>query len=424
LVALAPFVLSTPYVGVLVWSWLSFMSPQRETFGDATTSPIVFVAALATLIAWLISRRPRPILFERTALLLIAFALWTGVSTLNAIDINISYPAFLKASKTFALALTVLALINTKARVQALIWVIAVSLGYYAVKGAGFTLATGGIHHVFGPEGSAIADNNTLGAALVMTLPLLNYLRLSSRRLLVSGSVSVVMFATVLAVIGTYSRGGLIGLAIVGITMWLRSRHKLILTAGVAAVLITLPAITPADWYKRMSSIESYSSDPNFAGRVEAWGVSARLALDRPLTGGGFKAIELDSVSARYSTGLSLLGGRAAHSIYFQVLGEHGFVGLGLYVLLLIVAFLNLSSVVHAAKRRADLRWMTDLAGMLQVSLITMLSVGALLSMAYYDVLIVLLALSARLRLLVQEPDTPDAASAGAGWRRSVQSRE
>jgi probable O-glycosylation ligase (exosortase A-associated) len=421
MLALAPIAISTPYVGVLTWSWLSFMSPHREAYGAAYASPIVLVAALATLFAWFVAQRPRLILFEPTPLLMIVFTLWTGVSTLTALDVTLSYPEFFETLKTFTLALTVLALINTKTRIQALIWVIAISLGYYAVKGTGFNLFSGG-SQIFGPESTAIQDNNYLGAALVMTLPLLNYLRLSSRRVVVGVGVSIVMFAVVLAVIGTYSRGGLVGLVVVGIAMWLRSRHKLILTAGVAAVLIALPTIAPANWYKRMSSIESYATDESFAGRLEAWSVSMKLALDRPLTGGGFKAIELDSVAARYSTGLSLRAGRAAHSIYFQVLGEHGFVGFVLYLLLLVAAFWNLSSVVRAARGRADLRWMSDLAGMLQVSLIGILSAGALLSMAYYDVLIVLLALSARLRLLVQEPDTPEPESAGPGWRRGPQS--
>lgn len=417
--ALAPVAIAIPYAGVLVWSWLSFMNPHRLTFGAAYDFPIVFWVALLTLGAWLVSRERKFVFREPTSILMLVFLAWTGLSTLTAFDRAWSYPYLEQTFKSFLLAFAVLGLINTKARVQALVWVIAVSLGYYAVKGFGFTLARGGTNIVLGPEHSFIADNNNLGLALAMTLPLLNYLRLSSRRPIVSLMAAFVMVATIVSIVGTYSRGGLIGLLIVGFGLWLLSRHRLMLGALAVALVVSLPSLVPQQWYDRMATIQSYEEDASFQGRVEAWRVNTRIALDRPLTGGGFYAGENPSTFAAYKTTGREQAPTAPHSIYFQVLGDHGFPGFLLYLLIVATSFFNLRAVIRVARQREDLRWAADLATMMQVSFMGFLGAGALLSLAYYDVALVLFALSANLRLMALDALGTSAVPLLPRWRRS-----
>jgi probable O-glycosylation ligase (exosortase A-associated) len=418
LIALAPLAISIPYVGVLVWSWLSFMSPHRETFSFTYDFHIVIGFALAALIGWAIAGKPKLIIRERTILLMILFVGWTAVTTATAIDQSWSYPYLIQNSKSFLLAFAVFCVLNSKTRMQSIILVIAVSLGYFAVKGFGFTLLTGGGFHVGGPGGPAIEDNNNLGLALCMSLPLLNYLRISSHRTSVSLIITFVMLATAVAVIGTYSRGGLFGLAVVSLYMWLLARHKVVITLGVIVTLIALPNLVPQAWYERMSTISTYTEDLSFDQRVQAWAVSLGVALDRPLTGGGFKATEIDEVFTKYNTRGGTRAGTAAHSIYFEVLGEHGFIGFGLYALMVIAGFRNLWEVARLARGRPDLRWIADLAGMMQVAFIGVLSAGTLLSMAYSDVFLVLIALSARMRLFVIETVSSEATLPEPSWRR------
>jgi O-antigen ligase len=94
---------------------------------------------------------------------------------------------------------------------------------------------------------------------------------------------------------------------------------------------------------------------------------------------------------------------RASHSIYFMVLGEHGFVGLGLYLLMIFAAWRNLVRIPKLCRDRPDLLWASDLARSLQVSVIGFLVGGAALPMAYYDGFLVLLAAGAVLRALVEQ---------------------
>jgi len=417
--ALVPVAIALPYVGVFLWSWLSFMNPHREVFGAAYGFPFVYWVAIPTLIAWLASREPKSVLREPVGILMLLFLIWTCVTTVAALNRDWSFPYWERNAKSFVLIFAILGMVNSKTRIQGLVWIIAVSLGYYAVKGAGFILLTGGHFRVFGPDQSMISDNNSLSLALVMLLPLLNYLRLSSKRTIVSITVAVVMVLCVVTILGTYSRGGLFGLVVVSIGMWLRSRHKTVLTLGAAAFLILLPAVIPAQWYQRMATIQGYAEDQSFEGRVQAWVVSFNIAAERPLTGGGFGATQLDSVFSQYNTRGLIRDGTAAHSVYFEVLGDHGFVGLALYLLMVAAGWLNLRYLIRLSKAREDLHWAADLGAMIQVSFIGFLVVGSLLSMAYYDVFLALVALSACLRVLVEAEAAPGAQPSSVHWRRT-----
>ncbi|MFZ1989570.1 MAG: putative O-glycosylation ligase, exosortase A system-associated [Alphaproteobacteria bacterium] len=400
LAVLAPVAIAMPHVGVLVWTWLSFMNPHREAYGFAKDLSLNYWFAIFTFVGWIFSRERKIAPHGPTTFVLLAFLGWTCLTTLNALDPQTAVPLWERTLKSFVLVFVTMTIMNTKTRIQAMLWVIAVSIGYYAVKGAGFTLITGGGARIYGPEDSMIEDNNALGLALVLILPLLSYLRASSNRRIVTLGVSAVLLATVITVLGTYSRGGLIALIVVAALIWFRSRGRLITAFAVAGLIFVVPYIVPSQWYARMSTIGAYSSDASFQGRTQAWQASVNMALDRPF-GGGFHAIENTSVFARYSGSVQEQA-RAAHSIYFEVLGDHGFIGLFLYALIVVICFVNLHRAITIAKRHEELRWAADLGGMMQISVIGFLIGGSLLSMAYYDLFLVIVGLSANLLRLVR----------------------
>ncbi|HWT52855.1 MAG TPA: hypothetical protein VN113_11850, partial [Caulobacter sp.] len=127
---------------------------------------------------------------------------------------------------------------------------------------------------------------------------------------------------------------------------------------------------------------------------VAAWRTSYEIASQRPL-GAGFSAVKLDAVVQRFPTQGGLTVGRAAHSIYFEVLGDHGFIGLALYLAVVAAALLNTFRVLALTRHRPDLAWANQLARMLQVSIVAFLVGGSALSMAYYDGVLIILGLTA-----------------------------
>lgn len=132
-------------------------------------------------------------------------------------------------------------------------------------------------------------------------------------------------------------------------------------------------------------------------GRVAAWEVATRVAIDRFPFGAGFYAPQLPVIFNYY---LPNEGARAAHSIYFQVLGEQGFIGLALFLMILLFALRNAGVIRRQVRDNPELLWASDLANMIRVALIGFYIGGAALSMAYFDGLFLLMALLSTLREL------------------------
>lgn len=116
------------------------------------------------------------------------------------------------------------------------------------------------------------------------------------------------------------------------------------------------------------------------------------LAKDNIL-GGGFECFRLPSF-ARYAPIWDDV--HDAHSIYFEVMGEHGFIGLALFLSLGATALLSAKRIAKEAKQWNETRWMADLAAMIQVSLLGYAACGAFLGLAYFDLYYHLIAILVR----------------------------
>jgi probable O-glycosylation ligase (exosortase A-associated) len=81
-----------------------------------------------------------------------------------------------------------------------------------------------------------------------------------------------------------------------------------------------------------------------------------------------------------------------SHSIYFEVLGEHGFFGLFLFLTLALMTWRTASWIIKRARGDPENRWAADLAAMVQVSLVGYASGGAFLGLANFDLYYTLIA--------------------------------
>ncbi|MCE9523806.1 MAG: putative O-glycosylation ligase, exosortase A system-associated [Alphaproteobacteria bacterium] len=403
-----PVALVFPFAGVLLWAWIAFMNPHREAFGLAYDFPFNFYIAVTTLAAWVFSQEPKKLPPSVLPGLFIAFAVMFSITTYFALDYAHSYERWDKHIRTIVLVLAVMALTNTKLRIQSFLWIIAISIGYFAAKGGGYTL-TGGTGRILGPANSFIADNNDLALAIIMTIPILNYLRITSANPIVKLACLAVILLSVVAIIGTGSRGGFIGLTVLAIGFITFTKPRLGAFLIPVAIACGVWAYAPTAWFERIKTINEFSTDESANNRFAAWRTSFAVALDRPLLGAGFSGIESDKVDFRYNktdwranaAQQEKSRTRAAHSIYFQVLGDHGFVGFGLWLAILGVGFYNLMRVITLARGSPELMWATHLARAFIVSFVAYLATGAFLSMAYYDVFLSLVALTAPLYQVV-----------------------
>ena len=282
------------------------------------------------------------------------------------------------------LFVTVLALFTLYKRehVTWLMLVIVASIGFYGVKGGVFTIATGGQYLVWGPPETFIGDNNALALAVIMTIPLLAYVYIMSTRRWVRIAILASIPLCAIAVLGSYSRGGLLAIIAMSGFLWLKAKSKVWLGLVVVVLAIGFLSFMPSAWEQRMNTIGTYEQDESAQGRLATWTMLTNLALDRPFVGGGFEPYSWQ-VFHRYLP--EYHNTHSAHSIYFQVLGEHGFVGLALFALFWLLTWRLSRRIIKHTKDNAEEKWAYWLAKMVQVSLIGYFVGGTFLNLAYWD---------------------------------------
>jgi putative inorganic carbon (HCO3(-)) transporter len=392
------------FVGVLTWAWLSLMQPHREVYGAIANSlRLNLMVAVVTFLAWYYIKdrklpQPNPILV--TVAIFFAWVVFNSYF--------IPFPANAAASwdrfwKTLALGLMVMMTATNTLRIHALIWIMAVSLGYYGVKGGLLTIMTGGAKTITGPPGTNIADNNQLALSLLMMLPLVGYLWVQTTNRWVRIGLLGGGILTFLSVVGSYSRGAYIALAALAILGWIRTRgarNKVMYPLAVAAIAYPALKFMPETFYARLNTLNTLHSDISFQGRIEAWNVAYYYARDHFPFGAGFQGPEQPSIYHSYFPGGAF---HAAHSIYFQVLGEHGFIGLAIFLIILVLAFSQTRAIRKLARQRPELSWAHNLASMIQLSLFVFCIGGSALSHAYYDLFWIWLGLLVPLRSIVTQ---------------------
>jgi probable O-glycosylation ligase (exosortase A-associated) len=402
-----PLIVKNPVTGVLMWIWISVMNPHTQGWGFATTFPFAFIIAVATIFSLAISRQPKSLPMSGVTFALVAFVLWMNVTTLFALFPSSAYQQWSKVMKIMLMSLVTMVVIRKREDIQRMIWVLTLSLGYYGVKGGVFTVRSGGNDRVWGPAGTFIGDNNAIALALIMTIPLMRYLQQSTDKRWVWHAMNAMMLLSALAALGSYSRGGLLAIGAMAGFMWLKSNSKM--AGGIMIALLTPLALLfmPDRWSERMDTIGEYQSDDSAMGRINAWYMAYNLARDR-FFGGGFEIAEAHTFFLYAPNPADI---HAAHSIYFQALGEHGFIGLGIYLLLGFLTWRSADWIARNSRDIPDLAWAASLAKMIQASLIGFAVGGAFLSLLYFDVPYYLMAAVVAIRILVEQRRAELAAS-------------
>jgi probable O-glycosylation ligase (exosortase A-associated) len=423
-----PFVLVRPWLGILLWSWLGYMNPHRLSWGFAYDFPFSQVAALATLTGLVFTRDRRGLPLTGTMVVWLLFLGWMTVTTYYALDPTVAMADFEKTMKIQLFALLTVSLIRTRERLTALVWVIALSLGFYGLKGGLFVIRGGGEWQVWGPPGSFIEDNNALALALIMVMPFLWYVYTSSRQRWLRWGVGMTMVLSCASILGSHSRGAALAGAVMLLTMWMKSSRRWLMGSAMLTLVPVLILSMPEKWFERMETVATFQQDSSAMGRLRAWEFSIDLARQRPI-GGGFGSFE-ETNYRRFAPDIAqeveeIGDGRFqdAHSIYFKVLGDHGFPGLVLFLMLGVMTYRSASAVIRQVRDVPQMQWAANLAAMTQVSMIGYAVGGAFLGLSYFDLYYHLIAIIVVLRAIVaEEPEAirevfapiPDSGVAGA----------
>ena len=378
---LALWTLRRPWIGILNWTWLSIMNPHRYAWGFAYSAPVAAIAASATLLALLFTKEKRSPFQGPPTIWLFVFAIWVTVSWLLGVDPEGDHPQWDKVMKIYLMTFVALALIRTKIQIIAFVTVTIGSLAFLAAKGGVFTILTAGSYRVWGPPESFIADNNHFALATIITLPLLHFLQLQLSRPWQRHAMSAIMLLCVASALGSHSRGAFLAITAMAFVFWLRSTKKTPIAVLIVISLVMILPMMPEHWWERMATLKTYEQDASAMGRINAWLVAIEVAKHNFFGAGmNYQYQHFFSAFGVYDTTVL-----AAHSVYFQILGNHGFIGLLLYLTLWVSTYRAAGQLRKQSNGIPALMWAGDLGAMVQVSLIGFAVGGAFLSMPYFD---------------------------------------
>jgi putative inorganic carbon (hco3(-)) transporter len=374
--------LKRPWIGVMLWTWLSIMNPHRYTWGIAYSAPLAAMAAGCTMLGLLMSRERESPFKGSPVVWFAVFMCWITLSWLFGLSVAGDYEQWKKVMKIDVMLLVTLMLLHSRQHIMALMWVSAGSLALLGMKGGLFTIMTGGGQRVWGPPGSFIADNNEFALALVTTIPLLRFLQLQAQNKICRLVLLCAMVLCAVSALGSHSRGALLAISAMALAFWWRSKKSRIkVGVMIAAAALPLLAFMPAEWTARMSTIETYDQDASAMGRINAWWVAWRIG-NNYFFGVGFNPARTD-LFAQFAPNPDFV--QAAHSIYFQVLGNHGYVGLIIFLGIWFSTWRVAGWLREQKMLSPETKWTADLGAMCQVALIGYLVGGAFLSLSYFD---------------------------------------
>lgn len=408
-----PLAIARPINAYYLWGWTAVLIPTSYFYGFMANARLNLLFAVLTLTLVVLGRvKWSDYQINRVTWLYLLFLLHATMAFLFGYEgnpDNARYYEFLAKIILFCLLMPLF--INSRLRMHVMLLVIVLGLGLHGVLEGLKTLASAGAHNMYGPAGTMISDRNHLSTALALVLPIIYYLYFyaASR---ISRMVTLAAFMLVaLAIMGGGSRGGFLALVIVAFWLIMTTRHRWLTLLFVGFLSAAFYFFGPQEWADRLSTIQEANEDASFMGRVIAWKVSSAIALNHPIFGAGFHAVQVNAIWDMFKTSPGLLGfldlpvpafsAKAAHSIYFEVLGDMGFVGFFLFMVILLQSIHSRFAIKRMVKELGGTNhlWARDLADMLMLSVVAYMVGGAGVSLGYFEVVYMLIMLMEMLRL-------------------------
>jgi probable O-glycosylation ligase (exosortase A-associated) len=408
-----PFAIVRPYMGIYLWTVFAYLNPHRLTWGAAFDFPFSAVIAGGTLLGLVFYKDRWAPPWSPLVVVWVAFIAWMCLTTVFALDSAAAFAEWDRTMKIQLFSFVTIVLINSREKLRTLVWVIALSIAFYGIKGGVFAIGTGGSYRIWGPEGTFIYDNNAIGLAFVMTIPLLYYLAMTVENRKLKYALFASIGLTAIATLSTHSRGALLGLVTIGALWLLNEKRKWLALVMLAVAVPSAVAFLPDSWFERMETIQTYEQDASAVGRILAWRFAGEIGTQR-VVGGGFGAFveanyrtyapdvaaEIDAGDGRFQN---------AHSIYFSALGEHGIIGLLLFLGLGMLTVMKSRQIENAAAKRGD-NDLALLAAMTRIAVFGYAICGAFQNRTYFDLYYHLIALIVILdKLVLREPVTEKA---------------
>lgn len=397
-----------PFCALLVYFANAYFRPETYPWGDSLGHLNLSLLIGVSIIVLMFVTRQKLVWNGRVILLWLFLALSLFSSLASAYS-DYSWPFAVEFLKVIAITYFLVILTDDFRKFRLVILVMVMSLGLEQAKQGWFYLLTSPGWRNDNPI-PFLGDNNGTAIGMLMLVPLVWLLMQTAQSKWRQVCFGIVLIGCLYRVLSTFSRGAFLASIVVALVLSLRSANKLRNLAIILGISLLILPMLPSVFWDRMETIQTYKeiNDESALGRLHFWSVALRMASANPIIGVGFNSYnraydEYDFSGGEYGRGYSV------HSIYFGVLAELGYLGLFLYLFIILSAFRASSYSRKLGVQRED-RPLSVSASALEASLVAFLVGGSFVPLQYNEMFWHIIGLSIVLmRLAVQHRESETA---------------
>lgn len=383
--ALLALALKRPFLFVLGYLYVDIVSPQRLSYFLLNSVPISMIMAALALGSWIFLDRKRDFTIAPRQWLMLALLGYCALTTFHA---DMPVEAMTKwdwAWKALAFAIFLPLALHSKLRVEAALLFMTLSAGLIIIVGGIKTALSGGGYGVLNlmvDNNSGLYEGSIISTFAIALIPIILWFARFGTVFppdwRVKTFCGALVFASLLMPVGTQARTGLVCIGVLAVLMLRDVKRRLLYMAGAGLIGLAAIPFLPQSFTDRMGTIQGYQADQSANTRLAVWGWTLDYVQTRPF-GGGFEAYlqnriqvrtvneqamgEVQMVSARTEADQ----GRAWHSAYFEMLGEQGYPGLLLFLIIHGGGLLRMELLRRRYRDRTDdMAWVAPLATALQ----------------------------------------------------------
>lgn len=417
-----------PFIWVLAYLYVDVLAPGKMGWTLMPLLQASLITFLAAFAGWLLADPKRGSKFTFRQVLLTALLLYCWFTTVNA-----DFPEFAAQKwgwvwKALVFAIFLPLTLTTRLRIEAAMLVLLLSVAAIVISaGIKVTLGGGGYENqlFFVNDNSGLYESSTLATVAICTIPIILWFTRYGTVFVPDWRVKLfagaLIFACLLMPVGTEARTGLICIAVL-LVLALRDvkRRLTFIAAGAMLVVVALPFLPPS-YYERMSTLGSVDGDESASTRLAVWEWTIDYAIEKP-TGGGFDAFRGNSFTyklpvkeeAGNTTAVEYRdvtdSSRAYHSAVFEMLGEQGWIGLGIWLWLHALGVWHMERIRRRwRKKQGDSdQWQAPLATALQYAQIIYLVGSLFQGIAYQPFILMLIGLQCALWTYCKRRDSQE----------------
>ncbi len=381
-----------PFVGLCLFSLLAYMRLQDLSWGFARDIRWSFYVAIVMFAGALVSARERSYMARdwRCYVMLLLSAL-IGLSIVYAGEFSANVTSgYTEFAKIIIISLFTTGIVTSRERLRLLLWVIALSFGFFGLKAGVVGVMTLGQQQILQGPGGMLKDNNDFALGLAMGIPMMWHIASSEKRVALRRLFLILVPLTALTIVMTHSRGGFLAMGAGAFVLAWRARNRVAALSMLTVIVLAGALLAPQSYRDRIQQIANYEEDASSRARLKAWSIARSMILDSPLFGVGFGGFEREY--SRFDPeeeegGLMRKPGgvHVAHNSYLQIWAECGSLAFILYLILVLGSFWDLRRLRKAASQRYHSSWILNYATMFEASLVTFVVGSTFLNRAHFD---------------------------------------